>query len=90
MPVNYPIWRVENRLYRIAVNGVFTLHGNGTWAGTGNWTSTIGNNGSRFFSQSNGAFTLTATKTETEDTGFYGITWRCSYCTETDKNTDSH
>ena len=28
--------------------GLFTLHGNGTGISTGNWTSTIGNNGSWF------------------------------------------
>ena len=32
----------------IGSNGLFTLHGNRTGTGTGNWSSTIGNNGSRF------------------------------------------
>ena len=28
--------------------------------------------------------------TETNKNGLYRIVWRCSYCTETDTNTDSH
>ena len=33
---------------------------------------------------------ITLTVAGTDDIGCYGIVWRCSYCKETDNNTDSH
>ena len=33
---------------------------------------------------------ITVTETETDDIGFYGIVYRCSYCRKTDDKTDSH